>query len=91
MASTWLPDTNDTGDIMLSALGGALGLLTYAWLTSVRSYSGKASEKKSPPSLYLALGPKIYAPAFVAAGVVGGHKLYENLEGHFETKRLLGQ
>lgn len=88
MAKTLLPDTNDTSDLIVSALGGVMGLLAYHWLTST-PYGGRI-EKKSPPSVSLALGPKIYGVGFVTAGVLAGHQLHQHLHDDFETEKLLG-
>lgn len=81
---TWIPDTEDKGDLLVSALGAGFGL-TLAYVLSTRCATMQKALKKSE------LLSTLLIPGAVGAGLVGGHKLYENLEGHFETKRLLGQ
>lgn len=81
---TWIPDTEDKGDLLVSALGAGFGL-AIAYVLSTRSTFAQKALKKSD------LLSTVLIPGAIGAGLIGGHKLYESLEGHFETKRLLGQ
>lgn len=69
--ATLLPDFDNGNDLFLSALGGVLGLLTCAYVTSSRGCK-----------------PAVGAGA-LAAGILGGHKLYEHIADDCAKRALL--
>jgi hypothetical protein len=80
---TWIPDTEDKGDLLVSALGALLAGAVAISL-SARSKTVQSALRKSE------LLSTALIPGSLALGITLGHKLYENLEDHFEAKRLLG-